>query len=83
MAREHVEAVRFLRAIDQRIAAKTVPATTTHFGQVTTVSPLTIRLDGAQSSAPAMALHSYTPAVNDFVLVHLHRGNLVAVGTYS
>lgn len=56
-------------------------AVTMQMATVTAINPISITLDTAQTAQPASRVLSYTPAVNDRVLVIVYLNTFVVLGT--
>jgi hypothetical protein len=70
------------RAISDRAQrAASEVAVTMQLATVTAIGPIEILLDTAQTAQPASYLTSYTPAVNDRVLVLVYLNTFMVLGT--
>lgn len=74
--------VRSMLRMASRVARQEV-ANSRRLGTVTQVSPLLVLLDGATTASSANKLTSYTPTVNDRVVVDRFGSQLLVLGTWT
>lgn len=79
-AQDKLEIARFVQAVNDQIKAHIGNGHTMAFGTIVTTSPLTVRIDGSTTPAPANRDASYAPSIGDRVYVHIVRNQNVIGG---
>ena len=79
-AADQLEVDRFVRAVNDQIKAHIANGHTMAFGNVVATSPLTVRVDGSTTPAPAHRDAAYSPTVGDRVYIHIVRNQNVIAG---